>query len=56
MNTAGIVEALRDSYRGTRSAYGKECLKLAAAVLAKQISPEEFREQMDTLNARFGKE
>lgn len=54
--TYTLRDAFVGAYRGAKSAYGKECIKLAVQVLAKELTPEQFREQMDTLNARFGKE
>lgn len=35
--------------------YGKECVKLTIAVLAKQLTPAEFRRDLDALDLRFGK-
>lgn len=53
--TYTLRDTFRSAYRGTRSAYGKECLKLAVAVLAKEITREEFDERMTTLDRQYGK-
>lgn len=57
MNTE--TYALRDTfvsaYRGSRSAYGRECIKLTMAVLSKEISREEFREKLHALDVQYGK-
>lgn len=54
-DTYTLRDTFRSAYRGTRSLYGRECLKLAVAVLSKELTREQFDEQLHALDVQFGK-
>ena len=54
-DTYTLRNTFRSAYRGAATTYGKECIRLTVAVLAKDITREEFRAKLDALDVQFGK-